>query len=99
MPSENYIEPNLAVKLEKAERWQQPPVLGLDILWRSGLTDDSGNALSFSQFSITIPALVTSSRLLQAHVGPWPEHWPKTEATLRLEPSAPPQRARKVQLP
>ena len=36
---------------------------------------------------------------LQAHVGPWPAHWQKTEAALRLEPSAPPQRARKVQLP
>eukprot|EP01043_Picozoa_sp_COSAG02_P032449 COSAG02_NODE_2168_length_9608_cov_38.056893_12_plen_220_part_00 len=36
---------------------------------------------------------------LDAHVGPWPEHWERHEAALRLEPSAPPQRARKVQLP
>ena len=36
---------------------------------------------------------------LEAHVGPWPDHWGKHEVALRLEPSAPPQRARKVQLP
>jgi hypothetical protein len=36
---------------------------------------------------------------LDAHVGPWPQHWDKHEAALRLEPSAPPQRARRVQLP
>eukprot|EP01043_Picozoa_sp_COSAG02_P136923 COSAG02_NODE_75319_length_147_cov_8.520833_1_plen_27_part_10 len=27
MPSENHIKPDLVVKLEKAERWQEPPVL------------------------------------------------------------------------
>jgi hypothetical protein len=36
---------------------------------------------------------------LDAHVGSWPEHWDKTEAVLRLEPVAPPKRARNVQLP
>ena len=36
---------------------------------------------------------------LDNHVGPWPQHWDKHEAALRLEPSAPSQRARKVQLP
>ena len=32
MPSRNYIKPNLAVKLEKAEWWQQPPVLRRELL-------------------------------------------------------------------
>jgi len=27
MPAETHIETNLVVKLEKAERWQEPPVL------------------------------------------------------------------------
>jgi hypothetical protein len=36
---------------------------------------------------------------LDAHVSTWPELWDKTDAVLRLEPSAPSQRARKVQLP
>ena len=33
--------------------------IGLDILWRTGLTDDKGDALDYSQFSITIPALAS----------------------------------------
>ena len=32
MPSENHIKPDLAVKLEKAERWQEPPVLRRELL-------------------------------------------------------------------
>ena len=36
---------------------------------------------------------------MPAILEPWPQHWPKTEAVLRLEPRKPPQRARKVQLP
>ena len=39
MPSENYIEPNLVVKLEKAERWQQPPVLRRELLHHSSVTE------------------------------------------------------------
>ena len=27
MPAETHIKPSLAVKLAKAERWQEPPVL------------------------------------------------------------------------
>ena len=32
MPSDKHIRPNLAVKLENAERWQQPPVLRPELL-------------------------------------------------------------------
>ena len=39
MPSENYIEPNLVVKLEKAERWQQPPVLRRELLHAGSVTE------------------------------------------------------------
>ena len=39
MPSENYIEPNLVVKLEKAERWQQPPILRRELLHAGSVTE------------------------------------------------------------
>ena len=32
MPAETHIKPKLAVKLEKAEWWQQPPVLRRELL-------------------------------------------------------------------
>ena len=32
MPSDKHTRPNLAVKLENAERWQQPPVLRRKLL-------------------------------------------------------------------
>ena len=31
--------------------------IGLDVLWRESLTDDSGNPVALQQFSITVPAL------------------------------------------
>jgi hypothetical protein len=31
--------------------------IGLDVLWRESLTDDSGNVVALQQFSITVPAL------------------------------------------
>jgi|EP01046_Picozoa_sp_COSAG06_P013278 hypothetical protein len=36
---------------------------------------------------------------LDAHVSTWPELWDKTDAVLRLDPTTPPKRARKIQLP
>ena len=39
MPSENHIKPDLVVKLEKAERWQEPPVLRRELLHHSSVTE------------------------------------------------------------
>ena len=39
MPPESHIKPNLAVKLEKAERWQEPPVLRRELLHAGSVTE------------------------------------------------------------
>ena len=39
MPSESHIKPDLVVKLEKAERWQEPPVLRRELLHHSSVTE------------------------------------------------------------
>ena len=39
MPSESNIKPNLAVKLGKAERWQEPPVLRRELLHVRGVAE------------------------------------------------------------
>ena len=39
MPSDKHIRPNLAVKLENAERWQQPPVLRRKLLHAGSVTE------------------------------------------------------------
>ena len=39
MPAETHIETNLAVKLEKAERWQEPPVLLREPLHAGGVAE------------------------------------------------------------
>ena len=39
MPSESNIKPNLAVKLGKAERWQEPPVLRRELLHAGSVTE------------------------------------------------------------
>lgn len=39
MPAETHIETNLAVKLEKAERWQEPPVLLRERLHAGGAAE------------------------------------------------------------
>ena len=39
MPSESHIKPDLVVKLEKAEWWQEPPVLRRELLHHSSVTE------------------------------------------------------------
>ena len=39
MPSESNIKPNLAVKLGKAEWWQEPPVLRRELLHVRGVAE------------------------------------------------------------
>ena len=39
MPAETHIKPSLAVKLAKAERWQEPPVLRRELLHAGSVTE------------------------------------------------------------
>ena len=39
MTAETHVETNLAVKLEKAERWQEPPVLRRERLHAGGVAE------------------------------------------------------------
>ena len=39
MPADIYIKPNLAVKLEKAEWWQEPPGLHRELFHAGGVAE------------------------------------------------------------